>query len=100
MQVKIPSHVNRILLVKNLPYTISGEELYDLFGKYGAIRQIRISNSNETKGTAFVVYEDLIDAKNACDHLSGFNLQGRYLVVLYYNRAVHYNPSKDGKEDK
>ena len=38
----------------------------------------------ETKGTAFVVYEDIFDAKNACEHLSGFSLQGRYLIVLYY----------------
>jgi len=28
------------------------------------------------------VYEDIFDAKNACDHLSGFNVQNRYLVVL------------------
>jgi pre-mRNA branch site protein p14 len=34
-----------------------------------------------------VVYEDIYDAKNACDHLSGFNVGGRYLVVLYYQAA-------------
>lgn len=39
---------------------------------------------NHTKGTAFVVYEDIFDAKNACEHLSGFSMQGRYLVVLYH----------------
>ena len=31
-----------------------------------------------------MVYEDIYDAKNACEHLSGFNLMGRYLVILYY----------------
>lgn len=41
-------------------------------------------NTTETKGTAFVVYEDIFDAKNACDHLSGFNVCNRYLVVLYF----------------
>lgn len=41
----------------------------------------------ETRGTAFVVYEDIFDAKNACDHLSGFNVCNRYLVVLYYQPA-------------
>lgn len=30
------------------------------------------------------MYEDIFDAKNACDHLSGFNVCNRYLVVLYY----------------
>ena len=44
----------------------------------------RSGNTPETRGTAFVVYEDIFDAKNACDHLSGFNVCNRYLVVLYY----------------
>ena len=58
--------------------------MYDLFGKYGPVRQIRVGTSKETKGTAFVVYDDIFDAKNACEHLSGFNLLGRYLIVLYW----------------
>ncbi len=40
--------------------------------------------SGEKRGTAFVVYDDIFDAKNAVDHLSGFNVANRYLVVLYY----------------
>ncbi|XP_014205579.1 splicing factor 3B subunit 6-like protein [Copidosoma floridanum] len=82
--VRLPPEVNRILYVRNLPYKITAEEMYDIFGKYGAIRQIRVGNTAETRGTAFVVYEDIFDAKNACDHLSGFNVCNRYLVVLYY----------------
>ena len=61
------------MYVRNLPYKITAEEMYDIFGKYGAIRQIRVGNTPETRGTAFVVYEDIFDAKNACDHLSGRN---------------------------
>jgi RNA recognition motif-containing protein len=45
-------------------------------------------NTPETRGTAFVVYEDIFDAKNACDHLSGFNVCNRYLVVLYYQVPI------------
>lgn len=41
-------------------------------------------NTKETKGTGYVVYEDIFDAKSACEHLSGFGLQGRYLIVTYY----------------
>jgi hypothetical protein len=33
------------------------------------------------------VYEDIYDAKRAVDHLSGFNVGGRYLVVMYYQPA-------------
>ncbi|XP_054268269.1 splicing factor 3B subunit 6-like [Macrosteles quadrilineatus] len=82
--VRLPPEVNRVLYIRNLPYKITAEEMYDIFGKYGAIRQIRVGNTADTRGTAFVVYEDIFDAKNACDHLSGFNVCNRYLVVLYY----------------
>ena len=40
-QSRLPPEVNRILFVRNLPFKITSEELYDLFGRYGAIRQIR-----------------------------------------------------------
>ncbi|OQR75690.1 pre-mRNA branch site p14 protein-like [Tropilaelaps mercedesae] len=83
-ETRLAPEVNRILYVRNLPYKISTEEMYDIFGKYGGIRQIRVGNTAETRGTAFVVYEDIFDAKNACEHLSGFNVCNRYLVVLYY----------------
>jgi pre-mRNA branch site protein p14 len=33
------------------------------------------------------VYEDIYDAKTAVDHLSGFNVCGRYLIVLYYQQS-------------
>ena len=49
--------VNRILYVRNLPYKITTEEIYDIFGKFGALRQVRIGINPDTKGTAYVVYE-------------------------------------------
>ena len=88
LQSRLPPEVNRILYVRNLPYTITAEELYAIFGKYGAVYQIRLGDRNkDTRGTAFVVYEDIYDAKAAVDHLSGFNVGGRYLIVLYYSPA-------------
>jgi pre-mRNA branch site protein p14 len=84
---RLPPEVNRVLDIRNLPFNISSEEMYDIFGKYGAIRQIRIGTNKDTRGTAFVVYEDIYDAKNAVDHLSGFNVANRYLIVLYYQHA-------------
>lgn len=85
--LRLPPEVNRALYVRNLPFKITSEEMYDIFGKFGAIRQIRLGNAQDTRGTAFVVYEDIYDAKNAVDHLSGFNVCGRYLVVLYYQQV-------------
>lgn len=81
---KLAPEVNRALFVKNLSYNVTPEDLFDLFGKFGPIRQVRQGIANNTKGTAFVVYEDVLDAKSACDKLNGFNFQSRYLVVLYH----------------
>lgn len=122
--MKLPQEVNRILFVRNLPYKITSEEMYDLFGKFGPIRQIRLfvglhtcllfllvqhlslcvraaltppqhflthtlcrGTAQDTRGTAFVVYEDIFDAKNAVEHLSGFNVGNRYLVVMYHQQS-------------
>ncbi len=46
-------------------------------------------SNKETRGTAYVVYEDIYDAKTAVEHLSGFNVANRYLIVLYYNHNKH-----------
>lgn len=81
---RLAPEVNRILYVRNLPFNMSEEDLYGLFGKYGALRQVRLGCTKETRGTAFVVYEDIYDARNAQEHLSGFNVQNRYLIVLYH----------------
>ena len=37
-------------------------------------------NTKDTRGTAFVVYEDIYDAKNACDNLSGFHVMDRWVA--------------------
>jgi len=43
-------------------------------------------NAGDTKGTAFVVYDDIFDAKNAVDHLNGFNVAGRYIEYIKYKK--------------
>jgi len=82
--------------------------LFDLFGKYGPIRyvnprltpssvasahfvgysQVRQGIASNTKGTAFVVYEDVMDAKQACDKLNGYNFQNRYLVGMWFSSVM------------
>lgn len=56
----------RVVYVRNLPFNISSEEMYDIFGKYGALRQVRVGDSKETRGTAFVVYE--VPSHHNCVH--------------------------------
>mmetsp|Transcript_11303 Transcript_11303/g.23139 ORF Transcript_11303/g.23139 Transcript_11303/m.23139 type:complete len:130 (-) Transcript_11303:769-1158(-) len=98
---RLPPEVNRILFVRNLPFSITAEELYAIFGKYGAIFQIRLGDKDkDTRGTAFVVYEDIYDAKAAVDHLSGFNVGGRYLIVLYYQPSKFEKRAQQEEKEK
>jgi pre-mRNA branch site protein p14 len=81
---RLAPEVNRVLFVRNLPFKTTGEEMFEIFGKYGALRQVRLGTSKQTRGTAFVVFEDILDAKRAVENLTGFKVGDRYLVVLYY----------------
>eukprot|EP00924_Labyrinthula_sp_SR-Ha-C_P015657 augustus_masked-scaffold_4-processed-gene-6.48-mRNA-1 protein AED:0.06 eAED:0.06 QI:0/-1/0/1/-1/1/1/0/114 len=98
---RVAPEENRILYVRNLPFKMSSEEMYDLFGKYGPVRQIRVGNKKETKGTAYVVYYEALSAKEAQEKLSGFSVKGRYLVVIFYNKDK-YNPeyNEDALQEK
>ena len=84
--IRLSPDVCRILYIKNLPFAISDEDMFDIFGKFGPIRQIRKGDQPETRGSAFVIYDDIFDAKNACDHLNGYSVHGRYLACLYYHK--------------
>ena len=44
------------------------------------LSQIRKGISVDTKGTAYVVFWNVMDAKNALEKLNGYNFQNRYLV--------------------
>ena len=57
-----------------------------LTNDFSFLRQIRQGIANNSKGTAFVVYEDVHDSKMACDKLNGFNFQNRYLVGMLGKR--------------
>ena len=45
------------------------------------------------------MYGDIYDAKRAVDHLSGFNVGGRYFVVMYYQPAK-FERRADAEEKK
>ena len=75
--------------------------MYKIFGKYGPIRQIRLGDSKTTQGTAFLVYDDIYDACDAVRGMSGFNVGGRYVVVLYFQQArVKRDENMEGKKRK
>jgi pre-mRNA branch site protein p14 len=86
-----------ILFVKNLNYEVDAPELYKLFdpNTQRIVRQIRQGISPEAKGTAYVVFWNVMDAKNALDKLNGFNFQNRYLVVLWHQPEKAQKAARD-----
>jgi multiple RNA-binding domain-containing protein 1 len=73
------------LFVRNLPFTITEEELQALFSKYGMVSEVHIPHdkeSNRSKGIALVAYLVPTDATKAMKALDGSNFQGRVLHVL------------------
>eukprot|EP01029_Cantina_marsupialis_P017965 TRINITY_DN4074_c0_g1_i1.p1 TRINITY_DN4074_c0_g1~~TRINITY_DN4074_c0_g1_i1.p1 ORF type:complete len:122 (+),score=21.76 TRINITY_DN4074_c0_g1_i1:39-404(+) len=98
--VRLPPEVNRIIYVKNLPFKIGSKDLYEIFGKFGSIRQIRKGTLPKNRGTAFVVYDDIFDAKAAVDGLSGFHVMGRYLVTLYFHPEKMHKKMDQAKKRK
>ncbi|KEG12811.1 putative pre-mRNA branch site protein p14 [Trypanosoma grayi] len=79
----------RILLVTGIPTKLCrGEELYKVFGSYGAIQQLRIGSDGTTKGCAIVVYELCEAASAALEALNDFKVEkDRYLRVSVYDEV-------------
>lgn len=96
---RLAPDVSRILYVKSLPFKITASDLYTVFGKYGAIRQVRLGNTQDTRGKAFIVYEDIYDAKQAADHLNGYQIGGRYIVVLYWQPLNSGTPQQEYRNE-
>ncbi|KAK7746169.1 hypothetical protein SLS62_009459 [Diatrype stigma] len=97
---KLASEPLPVLFIKNLNYDVDDNDLYRLFdpNKEKIVRQIRKGISVDAKGTAYVVFWNAADAKNALDKLNGYNFQNRYLVVLWHQPEKTLK-SKDTKED-
>jgi RNA recognition motif-containing protein len=66
------------LYVGNLKYSISNEQLKELFGSYGQVVNVNII---EGKGFGFVEMSSSDEATKAKDSLDGQDFQGRVLRV-------------------
>jgi len=72
------------VFVGNLNFNTSREELEQLFGQAGAIREVFIPVDRETgrpRGFAFVEFGDDAAAKTAIEKFNGYELGGRQLRV-------------------
>jgi len=70
----------------NLSLGSREETLTDVFGRYGHIEEVTIVYDRKTgrsRGFGFVTFEDIEDAREARDAVSGMEIDGRAVRVDY-----------------
>ncbi len=75
---------NKKLYVGSLPYSVTEEELHNLFSAYGKIESVRIITdkfTGQSKGFGFVEMADGDEAQKAIEAINGMKLNGRTLIV-------------------
>ncbi len=68
----------------NLPYTVSENELRDLFAEFGEVSEVHLITdrySGRSKGFGFVEMPQESEAQTAIDNLNERNVKGRNLKV-------------------
>jgi cold-inducible RNA-binding protein len=72
------------LYVGNLAFTVTSEELKELFEQVGPVKSAQVLSDRETgrsRGFGFVEMDDAADADAAIDQLDGQEYAGRRLTV-------------------
>lgn len=72
------------LFVRNLPFTTTEEELFEVFSQFGAVPSVHIpvDDSKRNKGYAFVTFQQRRDANLAMKAMDGEDFQGRLIHIL------------------
>ncbi|BGP35218.1 Multiple RNA-binding domain-containing protein 1 [Rhodotorula toruloides] len=73
------------LLVKNVPFEATRNDLRQLFSAYGQLKSVRLPRKmdNKTRGFAFVEFATRRDAEAAFEALEHIHLLGRHLVLQW-----------------
>jgi RNA recognition motif-containing protein len=87
------------LYVGNLSYDAAESDLFDLFSKVGAVKNVEVAmdrHANRSKGFGFVEMETLETAKEAAAKLNRTDFMGRQIVVS--GAKVDKRPSPSSRE--
>ncbi|KAI5061205.1 hypothetical protein GOP47_0023710 [Adiantum capillus-veneris] len=82
------------LLVLNITFRTSADDLYPLFDRYGKVVDIfipRDRRTGESRGFAFVRYKHVDEAQKAVDRLDGRTVDGRDIMVQF----AKYGPNAE-----
>jgi RNA recognition motif-containing protein len=78
------NQTNKKLYVGSLPYSVTEDQLRELFATYGEVASVRIITdkfTGQSKGFGFVEMVNGDDAQKAIEALNGSQLSGRTLLV-------------------
>jgi RNA recognition motif-containing protein len=79
------------IFVCNFPPSIDERYLQNIFSRYGEVYSVKIIRDKITrtsKGFAFVRMQER-DCENAIQHLNGYSIQERKLVVKYDDKTLN-----------
>ena len=85
------------IYVGNMPYSVTSEELSEMFGQYGQVAEANVIMDRETgrsKGFGFVDMPNQTEANEAVDALNSSQMSGRTL------RVSEARPRGDGGRDR
>src|SRR5277367_4761821 len=88
------------LYIGNLAYEAAESDLFDLFSKVGAVKNVEIAmdrRANRSKGFGFVEMETLDTAKEAAAKLNRTDFMGRQIVVS--GAKVDKRPSNNPRDE-
>lgn len=79
------------LIVKNLPFEATRNELRELFSAYGTLKSVRLPKKvdRQTRGFAFVEFATSREANQAFAQLQHSHLLGRHLVLQWAQSDSH-----------
>lgn len=76
--------MSKNIYVGNLPYSVTDQELEELFKPFGAVTSARVISdkySGQSKGFGFVEMEEAKEAQAAIEALNGKEMGGRAITV-------------------
>ncbi len=90
------------LYVGNLAYEAAESDLFDLFSKVGAVKNVEVAmdrHSQRSKGFGFVEMESLDTAKAAAEKLNRTDFMGRQIVVSGAKVDKRVNQAPNPREE-
>lgn len=78
------------IIIKNLPFQASKQDIRSLFGAYGQLRSVRMPKKFDrtARGFGFADFLSAREAENAMDALKNTHLLGRRLVLEFANEEA------------